>query len=178
MGADVIKVERAGEGDATRAQLRDIPDADSLYFTMLNHNKRLLITLEHEDGQGPPRGARFADPPLRRAVGGELAPGALDRMGVTWSHIQDVNPRMILASVKGWPGMYEDCKVYENVAWRAGGAASTTGFDDFGRPPSAARRSATAETGLHRAGHRGGALPARDLGPRLRACSRRCRTRC
>ena len=40
MGADVIKVERPGEGDATRAQLRDIPGVDSLYFTMLNHNKR------------------------------------------------------------------------------------------------------------------------------------------
>jgi len=44
-GADVIKVERAGEGDITRSQLRDIPDADSLYFTMLNSNKR-SITLQ------------------------------------------------------------------------------------------------------------------------------------
>jgi formyl-CoA transferase len=44
-GADVIKVERPGEGDITRGQLRDIPDADSLYFTMLNHNKR-SITLD------------------------------------------------------------------------------------------------------------------------------------
>ena len=36
LGADVIKVERAGEGDITRGQLRDIPGVDSLYFTMLN----------------------------------------------------------------------------------------------------------------------------------------------
>ena len=41
-GADVIKVERPGKGDATRGQLRDIPDVDSLYFTMLNHNKRSI----------------------------------------------------------------------------------------------------------------------------------------
>ncbi len=41
-GADVIKVERPGVGDATRSQLRDIPDVDSLYFTMLNHNKRSI----------------------------------------------------------------------------------------------------------------------------------------
>ena len=41
-GADVIKVERPGVGDATRGQLRDVPDADSLYFTMLNHNKRSI----------------------------------------------------------------------------------------------------------------------------------------
>ena len=38
-GADVIKVERPGVGDITRGQLVDVPGADSLYFTMLNHNK-------------------------------------------------------------------------------------------------------------------------------------------
>ena len=50
-GADVIKVEKAGEGDATRGQLRDIPDVDSLYFTMLNHNKR-SITVNTKDPKG------------------------------------------------------------------------------------------------------------------------------
>ena len=50
-GADVIKVERAGEGDATRGQLRDIPGVDSLYFTMLNHNKR-SITLDTKKAKG------------------------------------------------------------------------------------------------------------------------------
>src|SRR5690242_5974996 len=44
-GADVIKVERPGQGDITRGQLVDVPGADSLYFTMLNHNKR-SITLD------------------------------------------------------------------------------------------------------------------------------------
>jgi formyl-CoA transferase len=50
-GADVIKVERPGSGDATRKQLVDIPGADSLYFTMLNHNKRSL-TLNTKDATG------------------------------------------------------------------------------------------------------------------------------
>src|SRR3546814_17293058 len=50
-GADVIKVERPGVGDATRGQLRDIPDVDSLYFTMLNHNKR-SITLNTKSEKG------------------------------------------------------------------------------------------------------------------------------
>src|SRR3546814_6642288 len=50
-GADVIKVERPGVGDATRGQLRDIPDVDSLYFTMLNHNKR-SITLNTKAEKG------------------------------------------------------------------------------------------------------------------------------
>ena len=50
-GADVIKVERPGSGDVTRSQLRDIPDADALYFTMLNGNKRSL-TLDTKTPEG------------------------------------------------------------------------------------------------------------------------------
>ena len=50
-GADVIKVERPGIGDITRGQLRDVPNADSLYFTMLNHNKR-SITIDSKHPQG------------------------------------------------------------------------------------------------------------------------------
>ncbi|MGH9068611.1 MAG: CoA transferase, partial [Acidimicrobiales bacterium] len=42
LGADVIKIEPPGRGDVTRVQLRDLPDVDSLYFTMLNCNKRSL----------------------------------------------------------------------------------------------------------------------------------------
>ena len=59
LGADVVKVERAGEGDITRGQLRDIPGVDSLYFTMLNHNKRsITVDAKNPEGQGGPRGAR------------------------------------------------------------------------------------------------------------------------
>ncbi len=146
MGADVIKVERAGEGDATRGQLRDIPEVDSLYFTMLNHNKR-SITLDTKTAKG----RQVLDSLIRHCdvLVENFAPGALDRMGVTWSHIQDVNPRMILASVKGFgPGQYEDCKVYENVAQCAGGAASTTGFDD-GPPTVTGAQIGDSGTGLH-----------------------------
>src|SRR5438445_13494947 len=50
-GADVIKVERAGVGDVTREQLRDVPEADSLYFTMLNHNKR-SVTIDAKIPEG------------------------------------------------------------------------------------------------------------------------------
>src|SRR5213592_737094 len=42
LGADVIKLEPP-QGDATRGQLRDVPNADSLYFTMLNCNKRSIV---------------------------------------------------------------------------------------------------------------------------------------
>ncbi|MCZ6579991.1 MAG: formyl-CoA transferase [Gammaproteobacteria bacterium] len=128
LGADVIKVERPGVGDATRKQLVDVEGADSLYFTMLNHNKRsLTLNSKNETGkQVLERLVKKCDVLVEN-----FAPGALDRMGFGWERIQELNPRMIMASVKGFgPGPYEDCKVYENVAQCAGGAASTTGFRD------------------------------------------------
>ena len=145
-GADVIKVERAGSGDVTREQLRDIPDVDSLYFTMLNHNKR-SITLDTKSEAGK----RILETLVKRCdvLVENFAPGALDRMGFTWERIQQLNPQMIVASVKGFgPGPYEDCKVYENVAQCAGGAASTTGFDD-GPPLVTGAQIGDSGTGLH-----------------------------
>lgn len=125
-GADVIKVERPGSGDATRKQLVDVPGADSLYFTMLNHNKR-SITLNTKNHTGKEVLTRLVEE--CDVLVENFAPGALDRMGFGWERIQEINPRMIMASVKGFgPGRFEDCKVYENVAQCAGGAASTTGF--------------------------------------------------
>ncbi|MEX2943516.1 formyl-CoA transferase [Serratia fonticola] len=146
MGADVIKIERVGEGDATRKQLRDIPEADSLYFTMLNHNKR-AITLNTKT----PEGLQVLNSLIKRCdiLVENFAPGALDRMGLTWQHIHDTNPRMILASVKGFgPGRYQDCKSYENVAQCAGGAASTTGFDN-GPPVVTGAQIGDSGSGLH-----------------------------
>jgi formyl-CoA transferase len=146
MGADVIKVERPGEGDATRGQLRDIPDVDSLYFTMLNHNKR-SITVNTKSAEGK----QVLDALIRHCdvLVENFAPGALDRMGFSWEHIHEVNPRMIVASVKGFgPGPYEDCKVYENVAQCAGGAASTTGEPD-GMPMVTGAQIGDSGTGLH-----------------------------
>ena len=145
-GADVIKVERPGVGDATRKQLVDVEGADSLYFTMLNHNKRSL-TLNSKTESGKEvleRLIKTCDVMVEN-----FAPGALDRMGFPWERIQELNPRMIMASVKGFgPGPYEDCKVYENVAQCAGGAASTTGFLD-GPPLVTGAQIGDSGTGLH-----------------------------
>ena len=145
-GADVIKVERPGEGDITRGQLRDIDGADSLYFTMLNHNKR-SITLDTKTAEGKAVLEELVK--ICDVLVENFAPGVLDRMGFTWERIQELNPRMIVASVKGFgPGPYEDCKVYENVAQCAGGAASTTGFDD-GPPMVTGAQIGDSGTGLH-----------------------------
>ncbi|RMC30304.1 formyl-CoA transferase [Paracoccus alkanivorans] len=145
-GADVIKVERPGIGDITRGQLRDIPDADSLYFTMLNHNKR-SITLNTKNESGK----KVLEELIRTCdvMVENFAPGALDRMGFTWERIQEINPAMIVASIKGFgPGPYQDCKVYENVAQCTGGAASTTGFRD-GLPLVTGAQIGDSGTGLH-----------------------------
>jgi formyl-CoA transferase len=145
-GADVIKVERPGEGDATRKQLVDVPGADSLYFTMLNHNKRSIeLNSKNETGKEVlTRLVKTCDVLVEN-----FAPGALDRMGFGWEAIQKINPRMIMASVKGFgPGKYEDCKVYENVAQCAGGSASTTGDRD-GLPMVTGAQIGDSGTGLH-----------------------------
>ncbi|HKC55580.1 MAG TPA: formyl-CoA transferase [Vicinamibacterales bacterium] len=127
-GADVIKVERPGEGDPTRMQLRDRPGVDSLYFTMLNSNKR-GITLNPKTEAGKKIFAKLIE--QCDVMVENFAPGAIDRMGFPWETIQEINPRMIYASIKGFgPGPFEDCKVYENVAQCTGGAASTTGEID------------------------------------------------
>jgi formyl-CoA transferase len=146
LGADVIKVERAGEGDVTRGQLRDIPGVDSLYFTMLNGNKRSITV----DGKNP-KGKAILESLVKKCdvLVENFAPGALDRMGFSWERVSQLNPRMIMASVKGFgPGPYEDCKVYENIAQCAGGAASTTGFDD-GPPLVTGAQIGDSGTGLH-----------------------------
>jgi len=145
-GADVIKVERPGVGDITRAQLRDIPDVDSLYFTMLNANKR-SITLDTKKEAGK----EVLTELIKKCdvLVENFAPGALDRMGFSWERIQEINPEMIVASIKGFgPGPYAECKVYENVAQCAGGAASTTGFDD-GPPLVTGAQIGDSGTGLH-----------------------------
>jgi formyl-CoA transferase len=146
MGADVIKVERPGAGDVTRGQLRDVKGADSLYFTMLNGSKR-SITIDSKHAKGK----EILDRLVKECdvLVENFAPGALDRMGLTFEHIHNLNPRMIVASVKGFgPGPYEDCKVYENVAQCAGGSASTTGFRD-GPPLVTGAQIGDSGTGLH-----------------------------
>lgn len=145
-GADVIKIERPGVGDITRGQLRDVANADSLYFTMLNGNKRSL-TLDSKNKKG----LEILEALIKicDVMVENFAPGVMDRMGLTWERIQELNPRIILASIKGFgPGPFEDYKVYENIAQCAGGSASTTGFDD-GPPVVTGAQIGDSGTGLN-----------------------------
>src|SRR6201995_337383 len=147
MGADVLKVERTAGGDVTRRQLRDIPDLDALYFTMLNSNKRSLAV-----DTKPPEGLAVMEELIRRAdvLVENFAPGAMDRMGLSWEHIQELNPRLVYGSVKGFndESPWNDLKVYDNVAQCAGGAASKTGFWD-GPPTISGAALGDSNTGMH-----------------------------
>jgi formyl-CoA transferase len=128
MGADVIKIEQPGKGDVTRSQLRDLPEVDSLYFTMLNSNKRSLELNMKDEGD-----KNVFTELLKQSdiLVENFGPGVLDRMGYTWEAIQEINPRLIFASLKGFgPGPLQDAKAYENIAQATGGGMSTTGFPD------------------------------------------------
>jgi formyl-CoA transferase len=146
MGADVIKFENPA-GDATRGQLRDVPNADSLYFTMLNCNKR-SITVNMKSAEGK---QVFVDLLKKCDVIMEnFGPGVLDRLGFTWEKIHELNPRIVMGSIKGFgsSGPYADFKAYENVAQAMGGAMSTTGVPD-GPPFVTGAQIGDSGTGLH-----------------------------
>ena len=145
-GAEVIKVELPGRGDITRSQLRDLPDVDSLYFTMLNCNKKsITINTKTEKGQEIfTRLLKVCD-----VVVENFGPGAMDRQGFTWEAIQEINPRIIYASIKGFgPGPFFDCKAYETVAQAMGGSMSTTGSED-GPPTATGAQIGDTGTGVH-----------------------------
>jgi len=146
MGADVIKFENPA-GDATRGQLRDVPNADSLYFTMLNCNKR-SITVNMKTAEGK---QVFVDM-LKKCdiIMENFGPGVLDRFGFSWEKIHELNPRIVMGSIKGFgsSGPYADFKAYENVAQAMGGAMSTTGVPE-GPPFVTGAQIGDTGTGLH-----------------------------
>ena len=159
---DQGRARRRGRHHA-RAAARH-PGVDSLYFTMLNHNK----ALDHRRRQSKPKGKAILERSSRDCdvLVENFAPGALDRMGFTWEHIQQLNPRMIVASVKGFgPGRYGTARSTRTSrsapAARRRPPASTTA-----RRWSPARRSATAAPGCTGARHRRRAVPAQQDQPR------------
>ena len=146
LGADVIKLESPA-GDATRKQLRDIPDADSLYFTMLNCNKR-SITVNLKNSEGKKVFTKLVE--TCDVLMENFGPGVLDRLGFSWDKVHEINPRIVMASIKGFgtAGPYAKFKAYENVAQAMGGAMSTSGFFD-GPPVVTSAQIGDSGTGLH-----------------------------
>jgi formyl-CoA transferase len=133
LGADVIKVEEPTKGDPARQNLRDRPDADSLFYLTFNGNKRsLTLNLKSAGGKGVFRALLKTGDVLLENFG----PGVLERLGFGYSAVKQINPRLVYASIKGFGsyGPYADYKSYEPIAQAMGGAMSVTGFPDS--PPT------------------------------------------
>jgi formyl-CoA transferase len=146
LGADVIKIEPPGRGDITRTQLRDAPDVDSLYFTMLNCNKRSL-TLNLKSAPGKEIFRKLIE--ISDVLVENFAPGALGRLGFSWDTVRTLNPRLIYASIKGFgPGPFVSFKAYETIAQAMGGSMSTTGYEG-GPPTSTGAQIGDSGTGVH-----------------------------
>lgn len=146
-GADVLKIERVDGGDITRRQLRDIPNVDALYFTQLNSNKKSLAL-----NPKIPEGKVIFEKLIRQSdvLVENFGPGVMDRMGFSWKRLQELNPKLVYGTIKGFDdeSPYNDLKVYDNVAQCAGGSASTTGFWD-GPPTVCGAGLGDSNTGMH-----------------------------
>ncbi len=133
LGAEVIKLEQPGKGDVARTNLRDIPESDSLFFLSFNANKRsLTLNLKADEGK-----ELFKQLVAKSDVLVEnFAPGALDRLGLGYEVLKEINPGFIYATIKGFGtyGPYSDFKSFEPIAQAMGGAMTTTGHP--GNPPT------------------------------------------
>ena len=133
LGADVIKLEEPKGGDIARINMRDRPDSDSLFFLILNANKRsLTLNLKTDEGKALFRRVIAESDVLLENFG----PGALDRLGLGYKVLSQLNPRLIYATIKGFGtyGPYSDFKSFEPIAQAMGGAMSVTGFPE--NPPT------------------------------------------
>ena len=147
LGADVVKVEEPSGGDIARRNMRDRPDADSLFFLSFNANKRSL-TLNLKTPQGKDVFRRLlatADVLLEN-----FGPGALERLGFGYASLRTEYPRLVYASIKGFGsyGPHADYKSYEPIAQAMGGAMSVTGFPD-GPPTYTWAAIGDSGTGMH-----------------------------
>src|SRR3954462_3185442 len=133
LGADVIKLEEPKGGDVARTVHADKKGSDSLFFLLFNANKRsVALNVKTEDGKRLFRQIVAKSDVLLENFG----PGALDRLGLGYEALKEINPRLVYATIKGFGtyGPHAHFKSYEPVAQAMGGAMSVTGFPD--NPPT------------------------------------------
>jgi formyl-CoA transferase len=133
LGADVIKLEEPKGGDVARTVHADKKGSDSLFFLLFNANKRsLTLNLKTEEGKRLFKEVIGQSDVLLENFG----PGAMDRLGLGWDVLKELNPRLIYATIKGFGsyGPLSHFKSYEPVAQAMGGAMSITGFPE--NPPT------------------------------------------
>ena len=150
LGAEVIKIERPGVGDATRKELQFDPNEPSYYFLQLNSDKKsLALDAATPDGKAI----------LTKLIQGcdifveNLHPGAMDKLGFSWEEVHKLNPRCIYGTIKGFPvsSKYANLKAYEPVAQVTAAAASTTGWYEgpYNIPTQSGAALGDSNTGMH-----------------------------
>src|ERR1700744_6142293 len=133
LGADVIKLEEPKAGDVARTVHADIKGSDSLFFLLFNANKKsLTLNLKTEEGK------RLFKEVIKQSdvLIENFGPGAMERLGLGWDVLKELNPRLIYSTIKGFGsyGPLSHFKSYEPVAQAMGGAMSITGFPE--NPPT------------------------------------------
>lgn len=150
LGAEVIKIERPGVGDATRKELQFNPDLPSYYYLQLNSDKK-SVTLDAKT----PDGKEILTKLIKEAdiFVENLHPGAMDKLGFSWEAVHALNPRCIYGTIKGFPlsSKYKDLKAYEPIAQATAAAASTTGWydGDYNIPTQSGAALGDSNTGMH-----------------------------
>ena len=148
LGAEVIKIEPPA-GEPGRTALSDQRGEDSWFFLLLNSGKKgLTLNLKSPRGR-----AMFEElGKVADVVVENMGPGAMDRLGLGYQTLRALNPRLIVASVKGFAsgGPYAEYKSFEWISQAMGGAMSMTGWPE-GPPTRAIGGLADTGTGLHTA---------------------------
>ena len=150
LGAEVIKIERPGVGDATRKELQFDPDEPSYYFLQLNSDKKsLALDAKTPDGKEIlTRLIKECDIFVEN-----LHPGAMDKLGFSWEAVHALNPRCIYGTIKGFPlsSQYKNLKAYEPVAQVTALGASTTGWfsGEYNIPTQSGAALGDSNTGMH-----------------------------
>jgi crotonobetainyl-CoA:carnitine CoA-transferase CaiB-like acyl-CoA transferase len=121
LGADVIKVEPAPDGDNTRR----LTGAGAGFFALANRNKRsLAVDLKSPDGRALVRRLLSTSDALVE----NFRPGAMEKLGLGWAEVSALNPRLVYCSCKGFlPGPYEHRVALDEVVQMMGGLAYMTG---------------------------------------------------
>src|SRR5436853_3313148 len=148
LGADVIKIEPRPKGDRARKRWNsDNPEVDSFFFLLLNSNKRsTVIDLKTDEGKEIARRLiKECD-----VVAENLGPGVMNRLGLGYEAVKELNPRAVFASVKGFGsyGPYSAYKCFEPVAQATSGAMSVTG-EAGGTPLVNGANIGDSGTGMH-----------------------------
>jgi formyl-CoA transferase len=129
LGAEVIKVERPGEGDDTRAFAPPFQGDQAAYFLSVNRNKK-SITLDMKSERGKEVLWRLID--VSDVVVENFRPGAMDRLGLGYDAVKARRPAMVYCSISGFgdTGIQKDRPGYDVIVQGEAGIMDITGPRD------------------------------------------------